>query len=172
MTTGKDASKMDLGIGIERKATVGPNPFTNVFSGFERVRAVKAIFGSRTKEVLDNLSVEVTEGRGYMRVSDDESSIMVSAKYLREGSEVDVYLDVIHELVHIRQHIEGKELWDRRYEYVDRPTEIEAYRVAVKEARRLSMTEAQVVQYLKVEWISDEDFQRFLKNIGVKKTRG
>ena len=94
---------------------------------------------------------------------------MVNARYLKEGNEVDVYLDVIHELVHIRQHREGKELWDKKYEYIDRPTEIEAYRVAVKEARRLGLTEDQVAQYLKVEWISEEAFERFLKNVGVKK---
>ncbi|MDE1852314.1 MAG: hypothetical protein KGI38_01070 [Thaumarchaeota archaeon] len=171
MTTGKHTSSVDLGVRIQRGAAIGSCPFTNIFGGFERVRAVRAIFGRRTKEVLDNLSVEITKGRGYMRISDSEDSIMVNAKYLGEGNEVDVYLDVIHELVHIRQHSEGKELWDRRYDYVDRPTEIEAYRVAVKEARRLGMTDDQVIQYLKVEWIPDKDFLRFLENVGVKKPR-
>ena len=160
---------MELGVCIERKASVGLHPFLSVFGGFERVRAVRGIFGTRTKEVLAGLTVEVTEGRGYMRIADHEGSIMVNGKYLREGKEVDVYLDVIHELVHIRQHEEGRELWDKRYEYVDRPTEIEAYKVAVKEARRLGMTEDQVAQYLRVEWISEEVFERFLRNVGVKK---
>ena len=159
---------MGLGVRIEREAPVGIRPFTNVFGGFERVRAVKGIFGAKTRGVLDSLWVEVVDGRGYMRVNDEKGSVVVNAKYLRDGSEVDLYLDVIHELVHIRQHREGKELWDRRYEYVDRPTEIEAYRAAVKEARRLGMTEAQVEQYLRVEWIPEADFQRFLANVGVK----
>ncbi len=159
---------MELGVCIERRAKVGLHPFTSVFGGFERVRAVRAIFGKKTEEVLDNLSVEIARRRGYMKIDDHRGSIVVSSRYLKEGREVDVYLDVIHELVHIRQHREGKELWDRRYEYIDRPTEIEAYRVAVKEARRLAMDEEQVVQYLKVEWISEEAFNRFLKNVGVK----
>jgi hypothetical protein len=103
-----------------------------------------------------------------MNLNDHAGSIVVSAKYLREGREVDVYLDVIHELVHIRQHREGKELWDKKFEYVDRPTEIEAYRAAVKEARRLGMDEKQVADYLSVEWIPREVFERFLKNVGVK----
>ena len=106
-----------------------------------------------------------------MKINDLRGSIVVNARYLKEGSEVDVYLDVIHELVHIRQHHEGKELWDRNYEYVDRPTEVEAYKVAVKEARRLGLTEGQVVKYLTVEWISEEVFNRFLKNVGVKQAR-
>ncbi len=162
---------MDLGVKLGRKVAAGTHPFTNVFAGFERIQAVREIFGSKTDEVLGSLMVEVTEGRGYMRISDKEDAIMVNAKYLREGAEADIYLDVIHELVHVRQHGEGKELWDRRYEYVDRPTEIEAYMVAVREARRIGMTEDEVVQYLKVEWIPDEDFQRFLANVGVKRPR-
>ncbi len=153
---------------IDRKAKVGVHPFTEVFEGFDRVRAVKAIFGKDTREVLENLSVEIARGRGYMRINDHEGSIRIASRYLKTGREVDVYLDVIHELVHIRQHKEGKELWDRSFEYIDRPTEIEAYKVAVKEARRLGMDEGEVAQYLKVEWISEDAFDRFLKNVGVK----
>jgi hypothetical protein len=160
---------VDFGVRIDRKTKVGQHPFTSVFDGFEEVRAVRTIFGKETDVVLGNLSVEVARGRGYMRINDHKGCIVVSSKYLKEGREVDVYLDVIHELVHIRQHREGKELWDRRYEYIDRPTEIEAYKVAVKEARRLGMDEEEVAQYLKVEWISEEAFERFLKNVGVKR---
>lgn len=169
MTSKERFPRLDLGVCIERRATVGLHPFLSIFGGFERIRAVKGIFGSRTGDVLGGLSVEVADGRGYMKIDDSRGSIVVNARYLKEGNEVDVYLDVIHELVHIRQHREGKELWDKKYEYIDRPTEIEAYRVAVKEARRLGLTEDQVAQYLKVEWISEEAFERFLKNVGVKK---
>ncbi len=168
MKTEELFSNVELGITVERKSKLGPHPFKSVFGGFERVRAVRAVFGKTTDEVLDNLSVEVSRRRGYMRINDLRGSIVVSSKYLKEGRVVDVYLDVIHELVHIRQHRAGRELWDRRYEYVDRPTEIEAYKVAVKEARRLGMDEDQIAQYLRVEWISDEAFGRFLKKVGVK----
>jgi hypothetical protein len=159
---------VDYEVNIERKAKIGHHPFTSVFGGFGRVKAVRAIFGKQTDMVLESLSVEIARGRGYMRINDHKGSIVVSSRYLKTGREVDVYLDVIHELVHIRQHREGKELWDRRYEYIDRPTEIEAYKVAVKEARRLGMDEGQVSQYLRVEWISEEAFERFLKNVGVR----
>ncbi|MCL4355105.1 MAG: hypothetical protein JRM76_05385 [Nitrososphaerota archaeon] len=171
MTTGKKFYDLDLGVNIERKTKIGIHPFTSVFEGFDKLRAVRGIFGKDTDEVLGALSVEVSRRRGYMRISDHEGSIMVCSKYLKEGREVDVYLDVIHELVHIRQHRAGMELWDRRYAYIDRPTEIEAYKVAVKEARRLGMDEKDVARYLKVEWISEEAFQRFLRNVGVKTLR-
>jgi len=167
MPTRNDASRMDLGVCIERNATLGRSPFTRVFGGFEKVKAVRAIFGRRTDEVLGNLNVEVTAGRGYMRINDQKGSIVINAKYLKEGKEIDVYLDVIHELVHIRQHHEGKELWDKDYKYTDRPTEIEAYKAAVKEARRLGLSEAELVEYLKVEWIPEAEFRSFLANVGV-----
>jgi len=162
------ASRLDLGVCIDRNAAVGHSPFLRVFGGFEKVKAVRAIFGRRTERVLANLGVEVAEGRGYMRINDVKGSIVINAKYLKEGKELDVYLDVIHELVHIRQHHEGKELWDKDYKYIDRPTEIEAYKVAVKEARRLGLSEEQVVEYLKVEWIPEEEFRSFLGNVGVE----
>ena len=114
------------------------------------------------------MGVEVAEGRGYMRINDVRGSIVINAKYLKEGKELDVYLDVIHELVHIRQHHEGRELWDKNYKYTDRPTEIEAYKVAVKEARRLGFTEEQLAEYLKVEWIPEDEFRSFLRNVGVR----
>ena len=159
---------MDLGVCIDRNAAVGHNPFLRVFGGFEKVKAVRAIFGRRTERVLANLGVEVAEGRGYMRINDVRGSIVINAKYLKEGKELDVYLDVIHELVHIRQHHEGRELWDKNYKYTDRPTEIEAYKVAVKEARRLGLSDEQVAEYLRVEWIPEEEFRSFLGKVGVK----
>ena len=167
MPSRTSASKLDLGVCIERNAALGSNPFTRVFGGFEKVKAVRAIFGHRTAEVLGSLNVEVADGRGYMRINDKEGSIVINSKYLREGKEVDVYLDVIHELVHIRQHHEGKELWDKGYKYIDRPTEIEAYKAAVKEARRLGLTEEELAEYLKVEWIPEDEFNSFLENVGV-----
>jgi len=162
------APKLDLGVCIERNPPVGLSPFLRVFGGFEKIKAVRAVFGENTAGVLGELTVEITDGRGYLRINDERGSIVVNARYLKDGSEVHIYLDVIHELVHIRQHREGKELWDEKYKYVDRPTELEAYQVAVDEARRLGMTEDEVVDYLKVEWVSQEDFKRFLKNLGVK----
>ena len=75
---------------------------------------------------------------------------------------------VLHELTHIRQWHAGRELWDRRYNYVDRPTEIEAYRVAVDEARSLGMTDREIADYLRVEWTSREEHERLCKHLGVR----
>ena len=159
---------MGLGVVINRDAPTGTLPFKDVFKGFEKISAVKSIFGGNTDGILSALQVDIEDGRGYMRINDKKGSVTVSAKYLKEGEETHLYLDVVHELVHIRQHMEGKELWDRRYSYVDRPTELEAYRVVLDEARRLGLDEKNIIEYLKVEWITDEEFGRFLRTLGVK----
>jgi len=159
---------LGLNVSIERDAGPGTFPFTQVFKGFEKVGAVKAIFGPNTKRVLKELEVEVTDGRGYMRINDEKGSIVVNSKYLKEGQETHVYLDVIHELVHIRQHMEGKELWDKRFDYVDRPTEIEAYKAVIEEGKRIRLTDDELVEYLKVEWVAEEDFLRMLRTLGVR----
>jgi hypothetical protein len=159
---------LELGVVINRGVQIGSFPFKDVFGGFEKIEAVRSIFGSSTDKVLSALRVDVEDGRGYMRINDKKGSVIVSARYLKEGEETHLYLDVVHELVHVRQHMEGKELWDRRYAYVDRPTELEAYRVALDEARRLGLGERDIVDYLKVEWVTDEEFGQLLRTLGVK----
>lgn len=158
---------MGLSVQIDRSAAPGSFHFTSLFKGFEGVGAVRRIFGDQTEAILDELMVEVIESRGYLRINDGSGSIMVNSKYLKEGPELYLYLDVIHELVHIRQHREGKELWDRSYSYVDRPTEIEAYKATVEEARRIGLKRVELVDYLRVEWVSEEEFSRFLVTLGV-----
>jgi len=156
------------GVVINRDVALGRNRFKEVFRGFENVAAVRSIFGTNTDDVLSDLHVEVEDGRGYMRINDREGSVMVSAKYLKEGDETHLYLDVVHELVHIRQHMEGRELWDRRYAYVDRPTEVEAYKVVLDEAKRIGLQKSEIVDYLKVDWVTEEEFLRLLTTLGVK----
>lgn len=103
-----------------------------------------------------------------MGVSEVDGHLIISADYLSKGNRIDIYLDIVHELVHVRQFMEGKELFDHNFEYVERPTEVEAYRVAVEEARRLGLSEKRVCQYLKTEWMTDEEFRRLAKAVNVE----
>ena len=155
---------------IRRDAKVKTHAFTNYFKGFEKVDAVQRIFGEKTEETLRNLKVEFFGRKGYMGVSDDDGHLLISADYLNNGDLVEIYLDVIHELVHVKQFMEGKELFDHRYDYVDRPTEIEAYALAVEEARRLGLSDARILHYLKTEWMTDEDLEKLAKILNVKCT--
>lgn len=141
--------------------------FADYFKDFDKVDAVRGIFGERTEEVLRNLKVELTWFGGYMFVNSSNGHLVINARYLNSGDKVDIYLDLVHELCHIKQFMEGKELFDSHYDYVDRPTEVEAYRYTVQEARRIGLSNERICQYLKTEWMSDEDLKRLAKAVNV-----
>ena len=90
--------------------------------GFEYLDVVRKIFGENTSEVLEKLIVEVFPREGFMGVSDQDGHIIASQLYLNQGEEWSVYLDIVHELVHVRQFIQGKEHFYRKYEYFYKPT--------------------------------------------------
>ena len=102
-----------------------------------------------------------------MGVDDNDGHLMVNKSYLNSGDKTDIYLDVVHELCHVKQHLDGQELFNPRYDYVDRPTEVEAYRYTVQEAKRLGLSDERILCYLQTEWMSDEDLERLVKNIGI-----
>jgi hypothetical protein len=160
----------DLKVRIARKVPVATYPFLDYFKGFENVGAVRLIFGQKTEEVLSKLRVEFVGRRGYMGVSEVDGHLIASADYLCKGNRTDIYLDIVHELVHVRQFMEGKELFDHNFEYVERPTEVEAYMVAVKEARRLGFSDRRICQYLKTEWMTEEDCRCLAKAVNVEFT--
>ena len=141
--------------------------FMDYFKGFEKVEAVKGIFGEKTEEALKNLKVQFM-GFGYMGVDNTDGHLMVNGKYLNSGDKTDIYLDVVHELCHVKQWMEGRELFDEKYDYVDRPTEVEAYRYTVQEAKRLGLKDEQILLYLKTEWMSNQDLKRLVKNMDVE----
>jgi hypothetical protein len=141
--------------------------FAEYFKGFEKVVAIRDLFGDKTEEVLRNTKVDITWFGGYMFVNNANGHLVISSRYLQNGDKIDIYLDLIHELCHIKQFMEGRELFDNSYDYVDRPTEIEAYRHAVQEARRLGLNDKRICQYLKTEWINDEDLKRLANAVNV-----
>lgn len=153
---------------IRRDTKIMLYKFTDYFKGFEKVEAVRELFGEQTEKVLGNLKVEFFSRRGYMGVNEQTGHLLISAHYLKNADERDLYLDIIHELVHVKQFMEGQELFDTTFEYVDRPTEVEAYRHAVKEARRIGMTEKEIYEYLRTEWFSEDDLAKLAKAMGVR----
>src|SRR2546427_11278172 len=96
--------------------------------------------------------------------------VVVRRFSLQSGENRRLYLDTLHELVHIRQWHEGKKLWDRRYSYVDRPTEVEAYKFAVEVARKRGMSDREIADYFRVEWTSREEHERLCRRLGVRLT--
>jgi len=154
---------------IPRSAQIALSRFTDHFKGFEKVEAIRKIFGDKTEEVLRNLKVEFFSSRwGYMGVSDEDGHLMVSTYYLKHGDVREIYLDLIHELVHVKQFMDGEALFDDSFEYVERPTEIEAYRYTVEEARLIGMSDVEICNYLKVYWMSDAEVAKLAEKLGVR----
>lgn len=153
---------------IRRNAEVHLERFNEYFKGFEKVEAVRELFSDETEKTLDELKVEFGSRRGYMGVSDEDGHLMVSVPYLRDGDERDIYLDIIHELVHVKQFRNGIKLRDNRFRYSNRPTEVEAYAHAVKEARRLGMTDKEIFEYLRMDNMSEDDVKALADAVNVK----
>lgn len=157
---------------IPRDVPIHYERFTDRFHGFDRIDAVRATFGPRTAQVLRGLRVEYFSSKwGYMGVSDEDGHLLISRHYLRTGKPRDIYLDIVHELVHVRQFREGKTLFPDGIGYADTPVEIEAYKHCVAEGRRLGMTDAELFEYLKVEWLEPKEVRKLAKNVGVKAPR-
>jgi hypothetical protein len=146
---------------------VSTHPFSDYFKGMEKLNAVRKIFREQTEVVLRDLQVDFTWIGGYMGVNGSNGHLIVNTRYLHYGDRVDIYLDLIHELVHIKQFSEGKDLFDRKYSYVERPTEVEAYRYAVEEAKRLGLSDRRICNYLRTEWMNDEDFMQLARTLNI-----
>jgi hypothetical protein len=93
--------------------------------------------------------------------------IVIGEKHLRESEPLILFLDIFHELCHIQQRQRGLELFRGDVSYVDRETEIEAYCFVIEEARQMRISDEILRDYLRVEWISDEEFGRLLRSTGV-----
>jgi hypothetical protein len=157
-----------LRVQIERAAPTRLYPFERFFRGFQRVPAVRELFGTETASVLRNLKVEFFSSRfGYMGTSDVDGHLIISTHYLETGEFRTIYLDIVHELCHVRQFRDGRPLFRPDLNYVDTPTEIEAYAFTVKEGRRIGMTDPELVDYLKVEWVDAKDHRRLARRLGV-----
>ncbi|HTW40182.1 MAG TPA: hypothetical protein VMF04_04925 [Thermoplasmata archaeon] len=153
---------------IQRNAPIQLLPFRRFFRGFEKVPAVRELFGARTEQVLRDLRVEFFSSRfGYMGTSDVDGHILISTPHLRSAEFEVVYLDVVHELCHVRQFRQKRPLFYPKLPYVDAPSEIEAYTFTVREGRRIGMTDRQLFDYLNTQWISPAEHRRLARHTGV-----
>ena len=162
------AIEAKLGVRVERQAPTKLHPFTRFFKGFESVPAVQRLFGAPTRRVLGSLKVEFFSARfGYMGTSDIDGHLLISSRHLSDSPFRTVYLDIVHELCHVKQFRDGRPLFYPKLSYVDAPSEIEAYRFTVDEGRRIGMTSSQLLDYLKVEWITPAEHRRLARRCGV-----
>jgi hypothetical protein len=158
------------GFTAARRLPLGVHSLREVFSGLDHSPGIHEYLPDAEvrRAFLDAALVSIDDGRGFMWVSDEDGVLHVSQWYLETGELRSLYLDVVHELTHVKQFHQGLELFDENYEYIDRPTELEAYRVAVKEARRLGMTTEEILEYLEVPWVSPTEHARLARACGVE----
>jgi len=162
------AVEASLGVRIEREGPTKLYPFVRFFRGFDRIPLVQRLFGPQTSRVLRSLKVEFFSSRfGYMGTSDLDGHLIISSRHLRKSPYRTVYLDLVHELCHVRQFRRGQPLFYPRLSYVDAPSEIEAYRYTVEEGRRIGMSDRQLFSYLKTEWMSPAEHRRLARRCGV-----
>ncbi len=160
--------RLPAGVTIARTAPIRRYPFARFFRGFGRVAAVRELFGSETAAVLRAQRVEFFSSPfGYMGTSDQDGHLLISTHHLAHSDPRTLYLDLVHELAHVKQFREGRPLFYPKRSYVDAPSEIEAYRFTVREGRRLGMTDAELREYLRVEWISTSELNRLARRCGV-----
>ena len=157
-------------IKVNRDLQDGHYNIEDIFMNLKTAEILLKVF--KSQEVLDDVfekTVVIIDGSShYMHVKNEDASIVVGKDHLKNSEKKVLYLDIIHELVHVKQQRQGLDLYDSTYHYVDRPTEIEAYAIAVDEARRLGMNDSEIFDYLHVEWISHEEHKRLASSVGIK----
>jgi hypothetical protein len=171
---------------ISRRLKPGRYPLLRVFPGLDRVRAFRGYPcpPKARRDLAHRSFVEIVNRKGewmyvaphvlppdadkrWQPIVTDDDCVVVSNFHLARSPSLVLYMDILHELYHVVQRQGGRELWDDDYDYVDRPTELEAYRFAVEEARRLKAPDSFLREYLRVEWVSERHHRRLLKNLGV-----
>ncbi len=175
------------GFKVARRLPLGRHPILEAFPGLDALETANRLVpeAKPRRTLFDQTSIELVSDDAWMYIAPWElpreasgrwepvitprgkDCVVVGETHLRESPPLILFLDIFHELCHVLQRQRGMELWDRRYSYVERPTEVEAYRFVVDEARRLHVPDEVLRDYLKVEWIDDAELARLLTAVGV-----
>ena len=156
-------------IKINREIKPGTYALGEIFDGLRNASVLMQVFKSKKEldDVFSKTNVIVEEKDHYMFVKNDDASIVIGLEHLQKSDSKILYVDIVHELVHVKQQRSGLDLYDKSYSYVDRPTEIEAYEIAVREAKRLGMNNKEILDYLHVDWITPEEHKRLASRMGI-----
>lgn len=174
------------GFRIDRKLPTGRHPILDVFPGLDKLATAARLQPEKRQrlELLGSTQVELVKDDVWMYVAPWEvpptargrwdpvvtpgaDCIVVGLGHLRESPPFTLFMDIFHELRHVLQRRGGAKLFEPGVSYVRRPTEVEAYRFVVDEARVLGVTDGFLRDYLRVEWIDDGEFLELLTAVGV-----
>lgn len=175
-----------VGFEVNRKAPSGRHPILTVFPGLGTLPTATKLQADPLKRarLFSDTEVELVDddvwmyvspweippaarGRWNPVVSPNSDCIVVGSSHLRESPAFTLFMDIFHELRHIQQRQAGAQLFGSGMSYVRRPTEIEAYRFVVNEAKQLGVGDDFLRDYLRVEWIDDAEFLELLTAVDV-----
>ena len=169
---GGEAIRMKNVYRINRGLEPGQYSLEEVFADIRTYGILQAIFADveEIDGVMASTKVCVVDCPYEMFVDNDDASITIGLNHLRCASDEFLYLDIIHELCHVKQQMQGRNLYDRSKSYVDRETEIEAYQITVQEARRIGLNDDAISCYLRVPWITPEEHKRLVRRLDVNES--
>lgn len=154
---------------INRRLKPGLYRLEDVFPDIRTYDVLPAIFADAEEiaGVMANTRVNVVDGPNEMFVDNDDGTITIGLTHLGSSSDEILYLDIVHELCHVKQHLQGRNLYDENKAYVDRETEIEAYELTLREARRIGLSDDAIYDYLRVAWITPSEHKRLARRLNV-----
>jgi hypothetical protein len=171
---------------VSREMPPGRHPLLAVFPGLDKLPPAERLEPDPEKRsrLFEDTCVEVVDedmwmyvapwdippssrGRWTPVVSPGSDCIVVGKSHLHDSPPLMLYMDIYHELCHIRQRRGGANLWEPGVSYVKRWTEVEAYRFVVEEAHTLGVSDEFLREYLKVEWISAKEHRSLLVELKV-----
>jgi len=152
---------------INKNPKNGNCALRDVFPGIRHITGLKRILGKHYSDIIENTRVVLEDKNvGYMRIS-KKIEVLISPTYLKTAKPEQLYLDLIHELVHVRQSKEGKKIFDLPEPYIERATEIEAYRAAISEGKRKRLPRKFLLDHANVFWLSKEEQEKLARKIGL-----
>jgi hypothetical protein len=134
---------------VLRTLGCGMHPYRTLLPGLEESPAARRIESHSIPlgPLMDEARVNIVLHEGYCYVDVKIPAIILAEDYYHRANPLDLYLDMTHELTHLR------------------PTEIEGYAIAVEEGLRLGMTEDEIMHHLSNPWLSNAEVTRLRKNI-------
>ncbi len=190
-TTSKNSSgpgDAPKGFRVSRDVPPGRHPLLAVFPGLDTLPPAKRLEPDPAKRsrLFEETCVEIVDADMWMYVAPWDlppafrgrwkpvltpgtDCIVVGKGHLQDSPEIMLFMDIYHELCHVRQRQGGANLWEPGVSYVKRWTEVEAYRFVVNEARTLHVSTDFLRDYLKVEWITDAEPRELRSELKVPK---
>jgi len=95
---------------VKRKTPPRPSsPSPTTSRGFEKVARSGRVFGDETEAVLARLKIGfISNKQMYMGIRDVDGNLAVGTYHLRHSPTRVLYLDIVHELFHIKQWMTDK----------------------------------------------------------------